>query len=353
MDTLTLERVSHAYEGVPAVKSVVLSVGEGELVCLLGPSGCGKTTVLRIAAGLEELQQGRVFIGHSEVARPGASVPPEERGVGLVFQDYALFPHLNVIENIAFGLAGRPAIERRDTPSAMLELVGMADYAGRYPHTLSGGEQQRVALARALAPRPRLLLLDEPFSGLDIRLRDQVRDETLRVLRAAGISTLIVTHDPEEAMYMADRIAVMRAGRILQLGAPAELYGAPADAFIAKFLSDVNAMHGVVEGGVVPSLFGCLEVDGIAEGERVDILIRPEALRLHDIGGERTAAATVVAVRPLGHSSIVVLQTEADGSELRARIPGVNAPAVGARVWLALDGNQTFVFPCAATTSLE
>ena len=353
MDALTLEGVSHAFNGNPAVDAVDLTVGEGELVCLLGPSGCGKTTVLRIAAGLEELQQGRVFIGQSEVARPGASVPPEERGVGLVFQDYALFPHLTVVENVAFGLKGRPAVERRVTPGEMLEMVGMAGLAGRYPHTLSGGEQQRVALARALAPRPRLLLLDEPFSGLDIRLRDQVRDETLRVLRRAGISTLIVTHDPEEAMYMGDRIAVMRAGRILQTGAPAELYGAPANAFIAQFLSDVNAMHGVVEGGVVPSMFGCLGADGVAEGARVDILIRPEALRIGEPGAARSAAATVVAVHPLGHSSIVVLEMEADGAELRARVPGAAPPPPGTRVSVALDSSQTFVFPCVDPTSVE
>ena len=353
MDALTLEGVSHAFNGIPAVDAVDLTVGEGELVCLLGPSGCGKTTVLRIAAGLEELQRGRVFIGQSEVARPGASVPPEERGVGLVFQDYALFPHLTVAENVAFGLKGRPAVERRVTPGEMLELVGMAGLAERYPHTLSGGEQQRVALARALAPRPRLLLLDEPFSGLDIRLRDQVRDETLRVLRQAGISTLIVTHDPEEAMYMGDRIAVMRAGRILQTGGPAELYGAPANAFIAQFLSDVNAMHGIVEGGVVPSMFGCLGADGAAEGARVDVLIRPEALRIGEPGAARSAAATVVAVHPLGHSSIVVLEMEADGAELRARVPGATPPAPGTRVSVALDGSQTFVFPCADPTSVE
>ena len=350
MDALTLHGVCHAYNGILAVDSVDLTVGEGKLVCLLGPSGCGKTTVLRIAAGLELLQQGRVFIGKSEVARPGASTPPEERGVGLVFQDYALFPHLTVAENVAFGLRGRPAVERLDGPKQMLELVGLADLAGRYPHTLSGGEQQRVALARALAPRPRLLLLDEPYSGLDIHLRNQVRDDTLRVLRMAGISTMIVTHDPEEAMYMADHIAVMRAGRILQQGTPSELYNAPANAFIAQFLSDVNAMHGTVEGGVVPSIFGGLNANGVEEGARVDVLIRPEALHLDGDGGE---AATVDSVRPLGYSSIVTLRMDADGCELRARVRGVDAPIVGERVSLSLEKHQSFVFPCADPTSDE
>jgi len=348
MDALTLEGVSHAFNGIPAVDEVDLTVGEGELVCLLGPSGCGKTTVLRIAAGLEELQKGRVFIGQSEVARPGASVPPEERGVGLVFQDYSLFPHLAVTENVAFGLKGRPAVERLGTPKQMLDLVGLADLAERYPHTLSGGEQQRVALARALAPRPRLLLLDEPYSGLDIHLRNQVRDETLRVLRMAGISTLIVTHDPEEAMYMADHIAVMRAGRILQQGTPSELYNTPTNAFIAKFLSDVNALHGTVEGGVVPSIFGCLDANGADEGTRVDVLIRPEALRLDGDGGN---PAIVSSVRPQGHTSIVTLRMDADGSELRAHVWGLDSPAEGERVSLSLEKRQTFVFPCDDPTS--
>ena len=348
MDALTLQGVCHAYDGVPAIEAIDLTVGEGKLVCLLGPSGCGKTTVLRVAAGLEPLQQGRVFIGESEVARPGASTPPEERGVGLVFQDYALFPHLTVAENVAFGLKGRPAVERLGTPRQMLELVGLADLAERYPHTLSGGEQQRVALARALAPRPRLLLLDEPYSGLDIHLRNQVRDETLRVLRMAGISTMIVTHDPEEAMYMADQIAVMRDGRILQQGTPSELYYTPQNAFIVKFLSDVNALHGTVEGGVVPSLFGGLDAGGAEEGTRVDVLIRPEALRLDGDGG---IPAMVASVRSQGHTSIVTLRMDIDGSVLRAHVWGLDAPAEGERVSLTLEKRQTFVFPCADPTS--
>ncbi len=194
------------------------------------------------------------------------------------------------------------------------------------------------------------MLLDEPYSGLDIHLRNQVRDDTLRVLRMAGISTMIVTHDPEEAMYMADHIAVMRAGRILQQGTPSELYNAPANAFIAQFLSDVNAMHGTVEGGVVPSIFGCLNAQGAEEGARVDVLIRPEALRLDGAGGE---AATVDSVRPLGHSSIVTLRMDADGCELRARVRGVDAPSVGERVSLSLEERQSFVFPCADPTSDE
>ena len=352
MDALVFEGVSHAYDDVTAVASVDLRIAEGEVVCLLGPSGCGKTTLLRIAAGLEEPQEGRVIINGREASRPGAVLPPEARGVGMVFQDYALFPHLSVAGNVAFGLRGSSAA-RRAAALEMLERVGMAEHAGRYPHVLSGGEQQRVALARALAPKPGLLLLDEPFSGLDIRLRDQVRDETLDLLEAGGISTLLVTHDPEEAMYMADRIAVMRAGRILQQGPPEEVYRAPGDVFIATFLSDVNTFHGTAEGGAVASPFGPLAADGLADGERVDVLIRPEALRIAKGAAERAVAATVVAVHPLGHSSIVDLRLDGDGRALRARLPGPTAPEPGARVSIVLDSSQAFVFPCDAPKSLK
>jgi iron(III) transport system ATP-binding protein len=202
-----------------------------------------------------------------------------------------------------------------------------------------------VALARALAPKPRLLLLDEPFSGLDIRLRDKMRDVTLRVLKEAGIATLIVTHDPEEAMYMADRIVLMREGRVVQSGAPAEVYRAPVSTFATTFLSDVNWTHGTVADGAVASAFGRLDAGGMTDGMRVDVLIRPEAISVAD--GESNVLADVVAVHPLGHSSIVVLRLAESGAQLRARLPGSRVPEVGARISVALDRDQTFVFPCA------
>ena len=242
MSALTLEHVTHAYRDVVAVEDLGLSVEPEELVCLLGPSGCGKTTALRITAGLEPLQRGRILMDGETVAGDGIDVPPEDRNVGLVFQDYALFPHLSVSGNVAFGLTRSRAAERRARTREALQQVGMADYSDAYPHRLSGGEQQRVALARALAPDPKIMLLDEPFSGLDLQLRKQVRDETLHVLKKSGAATLMVTHDPEEAMFMADRVALMRAGRLIQVGRPSELYFAPQDAFVAGFFGDVNRL---------------------------------------------------------------------------------------------------------------
>ncbi len=345
---LQLEHISHQYGPLRAVDDLSLRVGPGEVVCLIGPSGCGKSTVLRVAAGLERLQAGRVVISGQVMADAATDVPPESRGVGLVFQDYALFPHLNVLDNVAFGLRGRGA-ERAQRARAVLEQVGVAEYAASYPHVLSGGQQQRVALARALAPRPRVMLLDEPFSGLDARLRDQVRDSTLHVLKDSGAACLLVTHDPDEAMFMADRIAVMRAGRMVQVGSPVDLYCRPVDGFVARFFGEINALPGRIAGGTAATPFG-LVPSRLPEGSAVEVLIRPEALRLSPVNGaERAAsAARVMAARMLGRSSLVHLAVPGpDGKPLHvhARVPGRAPPAENSLVTIQLDLEQSFVFP--------
>ena len=344
MTGLVLEGVSHRYGSLVAVDNVDLTIATGELVCLLGPSGCGKSTTLRIAAGLEPLQRGRVVIQGREVASEVIFTPPERRGVGLVFQDYALFPHLRVIDNVAFGLDRESAARRRVMALETLEMVGMAAYAEVFPHTLSGGEQQRVALARALAPEPGLMLLDEPFSDLDIQLRNRVRDETLALLKERGVSTLLVTHDPEEAMRMADRIALMRHGRIVQEGTPAQLYKHPVDSFVAGFFREINRLEGVVESGHVATPLGSICARQYGDGCLVSVLIRPEGLHLGG-DGEAGTGAVVEAARILGPYCLVRLRLDEGGALLDCRLAVSEPPRAGAVVRVTLDTTKAFVFP--------
>ena len=344
MKALRLEEVSHNYGQVQAVDDLTLDIAPGELVCLLGPSGCGKTTALRIAAGLERLQQGRVYLDDVLVADGSKQLPPEERSVGLVFQDYALFPHLSVLENVTFGLQESPAAERQSRAREALRQVGMSRYDRAYPHQLSGGQQQRVALARALAPSPRLMLLDEPFSGLDLGLRQEVRDQALK---DNGAACLMVTHDPEEAMFMADRIAIMREGRLEQLGTPSELYFQPRNAFVAGFFGDINRIPGMVRDDGVATPIGLFPAEGLADGTPVDVLVRPEALTISS-HGIADAKALVSAARLLGRTTLVHLNAMGEEGEqvhLHARIPGRRLPRPGEEVTLAVDQAQSFVFP--------
>ncbi|WP_422730986.1 ABC transporter ATP-binding protein [Litchfieldella qijiaojingensis] len=348
-----MQNVRHAYGSHVAVKDVSLEMYPGEVVCLLGPSGCGKTTLLRIAAGLEVLQQGRVDIAGRKIAVPGGRhVPPEKRNVGLAFQDSALFPHLTVLENVTFGLETQAVRQRRQRALELLEQLGMASYAKAYPHMLSGGQQQRVALARALAPAPQLMLLDEPFSSLDARLRDRIRDDTLHVLKKVGAGTLLVTHDPEEAMFMADRIALMRDGRIVQMGTPRELYCAPRDPFVVTFFGDVNELHGEVRDGVVKTPVGPVEAQGLENGTRAQVLIRPEALRVIELDKPPASHrySHVIMAKLLGRTSLLHICAHGeDGQEahLHARVPGVFLPAANQPVEIRLDPSQVFVFPAS------
>ena len=348
--TLRLSDIRHAYGPKEVLRGVSLEVAPGEILCLLGPSGDGKTTLLRLVSGLETLQHGLIELDGRRLAEPGRAVPPEGRNVGFVFQDYALFPHLTVGENVAFGLNRVPRGDRGWRVAEALARVGLEAYAESWPHQLSGGQQQRVALARALAPRPAVLLLDEAFASLDARLREKVRDDTLHVLQQAGIPALIVTHDAEEAMFMADRIALMRQGRVVQLGTPEELYLRPAEPFVATFLGEVNRLPGRVRDGLAWTAIGPAPGHGLENGAPCEVLLRPEGLRVLP-DPESGVVAEVEASRMLGATTLVHLAV-ADGEggllHLHARLPPGAALARGQKVAVALDPTRAFAFPPGA-----
>jgi iron(III) transport system ATP-binding protein len=345
--------LSRSFAGRTVVDDVSLDVAAGQVTCLLGPSGCGKTTTLRMIAGVERADRGEIWIDGSKVVGPGVHVPPEARHVGLMFQDFALFPHLNVADNVAFGLKGDRAAKLTRVHE-LLERVTLQGFAAKYPHQLSGGEQQRVALARALAPRPRVMLMDEPFSGLDNRLRDGIRDTTLDILKEEGAAVVLVTHEPDEAMRMADEIALLRGGRIVQGGAPYNVYNAPIDKAAAAFFSDINVIAGVSRGALTDTPFGAFLTPGHADGGKVEIVIRPQHLKIDfDRAGrgpnptpqDGTAAkGTVQRARYLGRESLVDFVMEFDGSRLTASVPGVFLPAVGTALWLMIRRDRCFVF---------
>ncbi|MBX2830775.1 MAG: ABC transporter ATP-binding protein [Rhodospirillales bacterium] len=343
-DGLKMSNVSHVFGNNRVLHDVTFDVKPGELVCLLGPSGCGKTTALRLAAGLEKLQAGEISVSDQIVARPGEYVEPEKRGVGMVFQDYALFPHLSVAKNIGFGLRHFSEAERTKAIKKSLEQVGMSDYIDAFPHELSGGQQQRVALARALAPTPRIMLLDEPFSGLDVARRADLRDTTLHVLKNAGIATVMVTHDPQEAMYMADRIIIMNEGAIMQDGTPEELYFHPDNRFVASFFGEVNHFSAKVTNGMISTPVGQIENITYNDGTDVDVLIRPEGLHVGEAVNGHDILANVDAVRVLGEVNLMHLTLQ-KGGHIHARVPRRYSTLNLNSVAITLDPEMTFVFP--------
>jgi iron(III) transport system ATP-binding protein len=333
---IQLDGVSKRFGDVRAVEDAGLEVEQGEFLALLGPSGCGKTTLLRLIAGFERPDAGSVRIDDQIVAG-GQWVPPERRHVGMVFQDYALFPHLTVAANVGYGLARRGSEAR---VRAALELVGLAGLGNRYPYELSGGQQQRVALARALAPEPAVVLLDEPWSNIDPVLRTSMRDELAAILRATGVTVLLVTHEQEEAFALADRVALMRDGAIVQTGAPEEIYYDPASRWAAEFVGAANVLPGRVEDGLVETLVGRFPApNGDGPGD-VDVLVRPELLRLAlDPEGE----GEVVSREFRGHDVFYRVRL-ADGTTLSSQRPSDEAIPLGARVAVRPHAGRVALF---------
>jgi putative spermidine/putrescine transport system ATP-binding protein len=341
---LRLEGITHRFGPVTAVDRIELDVGAGELIALLGPSGCGKTTLLRIVAGFLAPTAGRVLVD----GEPVSHLPPNRRGVGIVFQNYALFPHMTVFENVAYGLEARRTSRDRIRPRAeeMLRLVHMEGFTGRLPRELSGGQQQRVALARSLAVDPKILLLDEPFGALDKSLRLDMQIEVKRLQRQYGITTALVTHDQEEALSLADRIAVMNQGRVEQVSSPTEIYDRPATLFVNRFVGTTNVLRGelvtadadrcavrLTDGSVLTT--GA--APGLPAGAPVVLSVRPEHLRLEPRGGDGKIAVTIKVVLPLGPAVVYEAET-ADGVALKvsmSRSGGAGLLEPGARLFAA------------------
>ena len=350
---LEIRNLRRFFDGRPVVDDVSLKVQKGQVTCLLGPSGCGKSTTLRMIAGVEMQDSGQIYVDGKLICDTVFRVPPERREIGLMFQDFALFPHLSVADNVAFGLKGSRA-EKRARVEELLTRVSLARHIDSFPHELSGGEQQRVALARAIAPRPKIMLMDEPFSGLDNRLRDGIRDETLNLLKEEEAAVVLVTHEPEEAMRMGDEIALMRGGKIVQQGAPYNVYTRPVDKAAVAFFSDVNILHATVNGALAQTPFGDFFAPGLEDGTEVEIVFRPQHVRIDfdraGRGPEPTAKDGVASrgrvkrARFLGNESLVEFQMDF-GTVLKATVPNVFLPAEGRAMWLTVPRNRCFVFP--------
>ncbi len=354
--SVVLDGITHRYGGAVAVENINLDIRGGELISLLGPSGCGKTTLLRIVAGFLRQTEGRVIVGDEIID----ALPPSRRAVGIVFQNYALFPHLTVAENVAYGLAARgaPRAEQAAEARRLLDLVQLGHAGARYPRQLSGGQQQRVALARALAIRPAVLLLDEPFAALDKNLRLDMQIEVKRLQRVAGVTTLLVTHDQEEALSLSDRVSVLSNGRLEQFAAPTTVYDAPDTLFVNTFVGSANAVPGVLVGGDAQGPRIALDAGGevvarplarpMAPGARVTLCLRPEHLRLTE--GEDGIAGVVEMALPLGPTVVHEVRVGA-GRPLKIaepRLGGAALRAPGTPVRIAVAPGLASAFPAAA-----
>jgi len=349
---LVIDDLTVGYSGAPVLEHLSLELARGDIGCLVGSSGCGKTTLLRAIAGFLSVRQGTVEIDGLVVSGPHFTAPPEKRGVGLVFQDYALFPHLRVADNIAFGLRRSGPATRRERVREMLALVNLAAEAQRYPHELSGGQQQRVALARALAPRPALLLMDEPFSSLDVELRQRLGQEVRRILKASGTTAILVTHDQQEAFAIADCVGVMHAGRLEQWDRPYELYHRPASRYVADFIGQgvflpaqvLSARHVSIELGELRGEVPLACQQGCAtcgKGCHVEVLLRPDDV-VHDDASPLKAEVLRKIFR--GGDFIYTLRLDS-GREVLALVPSHHDHAIGEMIGIRLDADHVVTFP--------
>ena len=346
MDTLLeVKNIECIYEGRPAVQDLSMNIKEGQIACLLGPSGCGKTTALRAIAGFEPVRKGEIVLKGKTVSRPGFSIAPDKRKLGMVFQDYALFPHMDINDNICFGLRDMSGLSKQHIATAMLKTVGLADMGHRYPHELSGGQQQRVALARALAPNPELILMDEPFSNLDIEMREHLSSEVRDILKGQGITGILVTHDQNEAFAIGDIIGVIDAGKLQQWDTAYNLYHEPANRFVADFIGQGAFLKGSLSSPeAVNTEIGLVQGNrayGWPIGTQVDLLLRPDDI-LPDENSELFGTVTQKAFK--GAEILYTLELNR-GIKVLSLFPSHHDHAIGEKVGIRIAADHMIVFP--------
>ena len=345
MSMLNVEQVEVGYDDVIVVKQIDLMLNKGDIGCLLGPSGCGKTTLLRAIAGFEPVRNGRILIDGSSASTPMHTTAPEHRKIGMVFQDFALFPHLTIFDNVAFGIRHLERGEKKQRVAELLKLVGLPDFGKRYPHELSGGQQQRIALARALAPRPKLLLMDEPFSSMDVELREELATEVRKILKRENITAILVTHDQHEAFAMADKIGVMSHGELMQWDTGYNLYHEPSSQFVADFIGQGVFIEGKVnEDMSVQTELAMLEgqlPEGSMPGSKVLVLVRPDDI-IHDDCSPRKALIKEKVFR--GANYLYTLELSS-GTELLSLVHSHHDHAVGEKLGIALEIDHMVIFP--------
>ena len=348
MSLLETKNISYKIGKKDILKNINLECEEGGITCVLGPSGCGKTTLLKLISGLENIKEGEILLNNKIISSKDIHKKTEKRNIGFLFQEYALFPHLNVQENLMFALNNKNKDQK--IIHDILKIVKLTNSIHKYPHELSGGEQQRTALARSIIAQPDLLLLDEPFSSLDLNLREEIRDDTLHLLQRFNISAIVVTHDPFEAMFMSNKIYIMdKTGSIVQSGTPTELYNKPVNSYVAEFFGETNRFSGIVKNSTVITPIGNVPVSNMKESDEVNVYIRPQAIELTE---EKTPVngikGTVMTSKLIGSFSLVHLSVLGDNNEIihvHSQMPSNFLPKQSTAVGIKINNNQIFIFP--------
>ena len=345
---LDVKQLSHSFGEIEALTNLNFSIENNSIVSVLGPSGCGKTTLIRLIAGLEQIQKGEIFLEKSLVANKNLNVPPEKRPISYVFQDFALFPHMTVLENVSFAAGSKS--NKKQLIDQVIHLAKVENFLEKYPHSLSGGEQQRVALARSIAVQPKLLLLDEPFSDLDINLKREIIDDTLHLINSLESSAIVVTHNAEEAMFLSDAILVMEKGKLIQIGTPHDIYFKPSNLYVASLFGETNIFQSKVEDNTCLTPLGRIKTSNLSNNQDVDVVIRPEAIKLNLEKSPllNPNSGVVVDSKFLGNSAIIHMTVNDEKNNkhhIHSRVMGNFLPPAASSVSVTLDEDHVFIFP--------